>query len=185
MPGAASTLTRHPGSAKAMKETGRVTRAALALRSPPSHASSNTAVDVQMRHRQFTAILEHSPQATIILDAHGCIQVWNSAAETMFGWRRSEILGGLLLQLVPPDGIDDFEQAWATLIAGGTPPQYDAIRLHRDGRRIPVSVHITPIQSEAGDFAGAVSTLSPWRLAHRRTGRACSRMPLVTWSAMT
>ena len=113
----------------------------------------------QMRRRQFTALLEHSPQPIMILDAEGRVREWNPAAEHLLGWTRSEVLGGVV-GLIPNDSRAQCDRTWSTLSAGGSEPAYHTVRLHRDGRHIPVRVHTAAIQEADGCFAGVVSTLS-------------------------
>ena len=121
---------------------------------------ARTRVAAEVRHRQFAALLEHSPLATMILDAAGGIREWNGAAESLLGWSRWEILGARVQQLIPLDGVDEFERAWAILSAGGPAPPQETVRMHRDGTRVPVNMHVTAIQEADGGFAGVVATLS-------------------------
>lgn len=125
----------------------------------------------QMRWRQFAALLEHSPQAIVILDAEGRIREWNPAAQNLLGWSRAEILGGLLHRLIPPDGAADFERIWTTLTKGGSEPPYQSVHLHRDGTRVPVRVNVAAIQEGDGQFAGVVSTLSHLGSTITQSGR--------------
>ena len=127
------------------------------------HGASSVAdaeVTAQMRRRQFTALLEHSPQAMMILDAEGRVREWNPAAQHLLGWTRSEVLGGLVTGMIPGESLAEFERTWATYSQGGTEPPHHTVRLHRDGGHIPVRVHTAAIQEVDGRFAGAVSTLS-------------------------
>ncbi|MEO8350639.1 MAG: PAS domain S-box protein, partial [Chthoniobacteraceae bacterium] len=49
------------------------------------------------------AILETSLDAVILIDDYGRIMNWNPAAEQIFGWRRDEIVGQNLIELVIPE----------------------------------------------------------------------------------
>jgi diguanylate cyclase (GGDEF)-like protein/PAS domain S-box-containing protein len=120
-------------------------------------AAAGADVTGEMR-RQFTTLLAHSPDAIVILDARGRVREWNPAAETLFGWPRVEILDAGARRLVPPENLAHFEGVWAVLHAGGAVPPFRTIRLHRDGTRTPVRIHVAPIQ-EDGRFTGAVASL--------------------------
>lgn len=51
-------------------------------------------------------VLETTPDAVIIADEEGRIEVFNSAAERMFGYRRHELIGQSIGLLMPePDGL--------------------------------------------------------------------------------
>src|SRR4051794_18713472 len=55
------------------------------------------------RQREL-AIIESTVDAVIILDARGCIRVFNTSAERIFGRRREDVLGRELGPLlVPPE----------------------------------------------------------------------------------
>ncbi|MBE3074207.1 MAG: EAL domain-containing protein, partial [Actinobacteria bacterium] len=112
----------------------------------------------EMRQRQFTALLDCSPDAILIMDAAGRVCELNPAAEALLGWSRPEILDRFFRHLVPPEGLLHFEKVWAGLVAGDAVPPYSTIRQHRNGTRIPVRIHVASIR-EGGRFAGAVATL--------------------------
>src|SRR5438045_2258304 len=51
--------------------------------------------------RRFRALLESAPDAMVIVDWHGHIRLVNQQAERMFGWRREEIVGQNITELIP------------------------------------------------------------------------------------
>jgi PAS domain S-box-containing protein/diguanylate cyclase (GGDEF)-like protein len=111
-----------------------------------------------MRLRQLAALLEHSQDATVAVDVEGRVSEWNPAAEAMLGWSRAEALDTPMREFVPPEGLADFDTTWTQLSAGGSERSYDADRLHRDGTRTPVSVHVIAVRAD-GEFAGTVATM--------------------------
>ncbi len=115
----------------------------------------------QVRKRQFAALLEHSPQAILILDADGRVREWNPAAVALLGWEREEMLGGLPHRLIPNDARADFGRVWEGLRAGGEPCQLRSERLHRDGSRVLLDTFVVPIKNAGGSFAGALERLVP------------------------
>jgi PAS domain S-box-containing protein/diguanylate cyclase (GGDEF)-like protein len=140
-------------------------------------------VGAETRQRQLATLLVHSPDAIVMLDVRGLIREWNPAAEALLGWSRAEILGTGVRVLVPPEGLAQFEQLWAGLVAGGAAPPHETVRVHRDGTRVPVRIHVAPIH-EDGRFAGAVATLrillvaaEPARTAAPDVSSAAERRP--------
>src|SRR5436305_1013102 len=51
--------------------------------------------------RRFRALLESAPDAMVIVDWHGHIRLVNQQAEHLFGWRREEIVGQNIAELIP------------------------------------------------------------------------------------
>ena len=47
---------------------------------------------IQETNLTLQAFMQASP-AIIALDADGCVTMWNSAAERIFGWNKEEVLG--------------------------------------------------------------------------------------------
>jgi PAS domain S-box-containing protein/diguanylate cyclase (GGDEF)-like protein len=140
-------------------------------------------VGAETRQRQLTTLLVHSPDAIVMLDAAGLIREWNPAAEALLGWSRTEILGTGVRVLVPPEDLAQFEDTWAGLLAGGAAAPHETVRVHRDGTRVPVRIHVAPIH-EDGRFAGAVATYrnlpvadEPARTAAPGASSAAERRP--------
>ncbi|MDQ1712061.1 MAG: hypothetical protein QOE45_1511 [Frankiaceae bacterium] len=113
-----------------------------------------------MKLRQLTALLDDSPDATVAVDVHGRIAEWNPAAEVMFGWTRAEVVDVPFRSFVPGDELAAFDMAWSRLEAGIRVPNFDADRMHRDGTRLAVNVHVSAVRDDAG-FAGTVATFRP------------------------
>jgi diguanylate cyclase (GGDEF)-like protein/PAS domain S-box-containing protein len=113
-----------------------------------------------MKLRQLTALLDDSPDATVAVDVHGRIAEWNPAAEVMFGWTRAGVLDLPFRSFVPGDELAVFDIAWSQLEAGIRVPNFDADRMHHDGTRLAVHVHVSAVRDDAG-FAGAVGTFRP------------------------
>jgi len=58
---------------------------------------------VQASEQRINAIVETAQDAFIAVDQRGMILDWNRAAERMFGWRRGEVVGWPLAELVLPE----------------------------------------------------------------------------------
>jgi diguanylate cyclase (GGDEF)-like protein/PAS domain S-box-containing protein len=106
------------------------------------------------RPRRGDAIVESAADAIVSVDLEGRVLDWNAAAEQLFGWRAPEIVGRTVGTIVPPDRAD--ELAWLIEHVGRGEPlrALETVRLARDGRRLRVSVTISPIRGEDGRLAG-------------------------------
>jgi PAS domain S-box-containing protein len=108
-----------------------------------------------MSRQLLAAIVENSDDAIISKDLKGIVSSWNSAAETIFGWRADEIVGKPIALLFPPDRLGEEDDFLARLRAGKRIDHYETVRRRKDGKDIDVSVTISPIRNSAGKITGA------------------------------
>lgn len=114
----------------------------------------------EVRARRYTTLLDHSPLAVVIVDPEQRVMEWNPAAELLFGWSRTDCLDGPVDLIVPPDGLGEFATTWAALQASGVQDPVQTVRVHRDGSRLSVTLHLAAIRTEDGTFAGAVMSVA-------------------------
>jgi PAS domain S-box-containing protein len=96
------------------------------------------------------AILEASLDAVITIDDQGRVVEFNSAAETIFGYRRENALGCQLLELIVPPRLREqalvgFTRYKATRSHGLLGKRFEAFAMKSDGSELPVEVAIAPI----------------------------------------
>ena len=108
----------------------------------------------EMRLR-LAAIVESSDDAIISKDMNGVITSWNRAAERLYGYTADEIVGNPISMLIPPDHTDDFPGIMQRLRRGERIEHYETVRIAKNGRRIDVSLTISPIRNAAGHIVGA------------------------------
>ena len=104
---------------------------------------------------RMAALVESSEDAVIGLSLDGIITDWNPAAERLYGYSAEEALGASIVMLVPPERRGGSGSLLATVRAGETVRQIDTQRMAKDGRRIDVSISMSPIRDEAGTIVGA------------------------------
>ncbi len=105
--------------------------------------------------RRLAAIVESSDDAIISKDMNGTITSWNRAAERLYGYSAAEIVGRPIAVLIPADHTDDFPTIMERLRRGERIEHYETVRVARDGRRIDVSLTISPIRDASGRIVGA------------------------------
>ena len=103
----------------------------------------------------LAAVVEYSDDAIISKTLDGTITAWNQGAEKIFGYSRSEIIGKPALRLFPPEGADEETDILARIARGESVRHYETIRVRKDGKRIDVSVTISPIRDSSGVIVGA------------------------------
>jgi len=106
---------------------------------------------------RMAALVESSEDPVIGLTLDGVITDWNPAAERLYGYSTEEALGASIAMLVPPERRGGSGGLLATVRAGEVVRQVDTQRMAKDGRRIDVSISMSPIRDEAGRIVGAAA----------------------------
>ncbi len=104
---------------------------------------------------QLAAIVESSDDAIISKTLDGVIQSWNSAAARIFGHTAEEAIGQRITLIIPDDLQGEEREIIAQLRAGRRIEHFDTTRQTKDGRRIPVSLTVSPIHDDKGRVVGA------------------------------
>jgi len=105
--------------------------------------------------RRFEAIVESSDDAIISKTLDGTITSWNQAAERLFGYRADEIVGKSIAMLMPEERHDDMESILSRIRRGERVDHYETVRVSKAGRKIAVSLSVSPVKDAAGRIVGA------------------------------
>ncbi|MBI5503438.1 MAG: PAS domain S-box protein [Deltaproteobacteria bacterium] len=98
-----------------------------------------------------------TPDAVAVLSEDGNVLHWNTAAESIFGYTASEIVGRSFIDAtVPQDRIDE-ERALLARVPVTGPALYEAERVRKDGRPLYVSVSLKALLEE-GRVRGFLTT---------------------------
>ena len=104
---------------------------------------------------RIAAIVDSADDAIVGKDLAGTIISWNAGAERLFGYRAAEIVGHSILTLVPAERQDEEQGVLNTLRRGGRIEHFETVRVRKDGRRVSVSLSVSPILDSAGKVIGA------------------------------
>jgi PAS domain S-box-containing protein len=105
--------------------------------------------------RRLAAVVESSDDAIITKTLDGTILSWNAGAEGIYGYSAAEVVGRPISLLVPPDRPDELPQILAKLAKGERIAHYQTERVRKDGRRIHISLTISPLMDSEGKIVGA------------------------------
>lgn len=107
----------------------------------------------QVRHEselaRLAAIVQSSDDAIVGLSSDGMINSWNRGAERLYGHSAEDVVGGSISLIIPPEREEEMSRLLETVTRGERVDQFETVRVHRDGRRIHISMTASPIQSEA------------------------------------
>src|SRR4051812_36834954 len=104
---------------------------------------------------QLAAIVASSDDAIVSKDLNGIVQSWNDAAQRIFGYTAAEMIGQSITKLMPPELIDQEGEFLAKIRRGERVHHFHTTRVRKDGKRIDISVTISPIKDAAGEVIGA------------------------------
>ena len=104
---------------------------------------------------RLAAIVRSSSDAIIGKDLQGIINSWNESAERLFGYAASEAIGKPITLIIPPDRYDEEAHIISRLRQGEPIEHFETVRMGKDGRRIALSLTVSPVRDDAGRVVGA------------------------------
>jgi PAS domain S-box-containing protein len=103
----------------------------------------------------LAAIVESSDDAILSKTLEGTITSWNAGAEKMYGYSATEMVGQHVSNLAPDDMKEEVPEILEQIRQGVSVDHLETVRVTKDGRRIEVSLMISPIRDEHGIIIGA------------------------------
>jgi PAS domain S-box-containing protein len=82
------------------------------------------------------------------------ITTWNRGAERMFGYIAAEVVGRPITILAWPGYEDDMKELLLRVSTEDVVEHYETLRRHKDGRRLVVSLTLSPVRDDAGNLIG-------------------------------
>jgi PAS domain S-box-containing protein len=101
------------------------------------------------------AIVASSDDAIISKSLEGIVETWNAGAERVFGYSAEEMIGQSITRLIPPERQEEEPALLEKLRRGERIEHLETVRVAKDGRRLDVSLTVSPIRNSAGAVIGA------------------------------
>jgi PAS domain S-box-containing protein len=111
--------------------------------------------------QRLESVVEISPDPIFVLDEDGHIELWNDAAEDLFGYSRAEVVGKQLqsLEILQPPQRGSFEDRFARLLSGETIRDLTVTRQSKDGSVLQLEISATPLRDGIGTVTGVVAAI--------------------------
>ncbi len=101
------------------------------------------------------AVVESSDDGIVSKDLNGVITSWNAGAQRIFGYTEAEVIGQPITIIIPPELHGEERQVLQRLRAGERIEHYETVRLTKRGKRVDVSLTISPMKDSTGRIVGA------------------------------
>jgi PAS domain S-box-containing protein len=103
----------------------------------------------------LAAIVDSVDDAILGKSLDGTILSWNAAAERIYGYAADEIIGKSVELLAPPERLDEIKRILQTVANGERVERFETVRISKSGRRLDVSLIVSPIRGLDGRIIGA------------------------------
>jgi PAS domain S-box-containing protein len=113
--------------------------------------------EAQRAQEHLAAIIRSTEYCIASTDLDGNITSWNPGAEAMFGCKPEETVGRSAAIFTPPDHPGEMDMLLSRLRRGETVEHSVTERLTKDGRRISVSISLSPLRDASGAVAGVAA----------------------------
>jgi len=104
---------------------------------------------------RLALIVDSSQDAIIGKDLNGIITHWNQGAEHIYGYTAAEAIGQPISLLAPQDRVDEVSSILEQVREGQRVEYFESVRVTRDGRRLDMSISVSPIRDANGETIGA------------------------------
>ena len=104
---------------------------------------------------RLAAVVESSDDAIVSKALDGAITAWNRGAEKLFGYSPAEAMGKSMRMLLPEERANEESDIMLHIARGESVEHFETVRVRKDGKRIDVSVVISPIRDSRGAIVGA------------------------------
>jgi PAS domain S-box-containing protein len=103
----------------------------------------------------LAAIVAASDDAIVAKTLDGIILSWNQGAQRIFGYSPAEAVGRSVDLIIPPELRPEERKILARLRQGERVDHFETVRVTKDGRRLDISLTISPVRDESGRVIGA------------------------------
>lgn len=110
---------------------------------------------IEQTQARLASIVASSDDAIVSKTLNGIIQTWNPGAERLFGYTEQEAVGQPITMIIPPERLHEEQAILSRLIRGEKIDHFETVRITKDGRRLDISLSVSPLRAADGHIIGA------------------------------
>jgi PAS domain S-box-containing protein len=111
--------------------------------------------DADIQLARLASIVSTSNDAIISKTLDGRITSWNAGATRIFGYTASEMIGQPITRIIPSELHGEEREILARLSRGEMIDHYETVRVAKDGRKLDISLTVSPLRDPHGTIIGA------------------------------
>ena len=125
----------------------------------PSAEFQRTEAALLEANQAMRSLIQSYPAAIITLDCQGKVKSWNPAAENIFGWSESEVLG-CPNPIIPEDKLTNSGASFQQALQGEVYSNLELLGQRQDGSLVDVSLSTAPLRDASGEIIGVMVVLA-------------------------
>jgi PAS domain S-box-containing protein len=133
----------------------------------------------QQAASRLAAIVEGADDVIVGKTLDGIVTSWNPAAERLFGYSAAEAVGRPITIIIPPERHEEERQVLDRIKQGEVVDHFETERITKDGRRLPISLTISPVRDPQGRIIGASKIARDIRERRRADARLLAQYTIA------
>lgn len=109
----------------------------------------------EMESARLAAIVTSSDDAIVSKTLQGYVTTWNAGATRIFGYEPEEMIGEHITKIIPTELRSEEEMIIGKIQRGEPVEHYETVRVGKGGRRIDISLTVSPLRDRSGRIIGA------------------------------
>jgi PAS domain S-box-containing protein len=105
--------------------------------------------------QRLAAIVASSEDSIVSTTLDGYIVSWNQGATRIYSYAPDEAIGQHVSMLCPPERVEEIQQILDRVANGVHVDHFETTRIRKDGRRIDISLTVSPIKDRFDQVIGA------------------------------
>jgi PAS domain S-box-containing protein len=108
----------------------------------------------ELASARLAAIVQSTDDAIVSKTLEGKVTSWNASATRIFGYAAEEMIGEPIIKVIPHELLSEETEILAKIRRGERIDHYETVRLTKDGRRINISLTVSPVRDRMGNIVG-------------------------------
>jgi len=140
--------------------------------------------EIKMAEKKFRGLLESAPDAMVIVNDKGAIQLINKQSEKLFGYRPEELHNKSVEVLIPTKYIANHphyrKRFFENPNTRGMGEGLDLFALKKNGEEIPIQISLSPLHTEEGLLvSAAIRDITKQKQAERNILEAKENLEII------